>query len=768
VQRSTEHSDQASTPRRALHGRVHDVTGAAVAHARVQLRRDAPGADPLTIFTDGEGEFALMLPPGTYSLTVNADGFADNSTRVMVAAEARAVDIQLAVAGFNETVDVSAQSGDRTRAIDSATRTPTLLRDVPQAISIVNRQLMAEQRMSSMADVVRYMPGVGIAQGEGNRDTPVLRGNSSTADFFVDGVRDDVQYFRDVYNLERVEGLKGPNAMIFGRGGAGGVINRVTRQADWSRAREVSVQYGSFDNRRLTADLGGSVNSALSGRVTGVLENSGSYRSGVDLERYGVQPSAAWRIGPSTVLRGSYEYFHDERTADRGIPSFNGRPLDTAPETFFGDPARSRSDATVNLFASVLEHRFTDRMTLRNRVSYGVYDKFYQNVFPGAVNATDTTVNISAYNNATDRRNLFNQTDFIAHPRFAGVGHTLLIGAELGRQRTDNFRSTGYFTSIGPSVTAAPAPIDTPTIALPIEFRQSATDANNHGVATVAAVYAQDQLELTSHLQAIAGVRLDAFDVEFTNNRTGAVITSRDRLVSPRFGLIYKPVVPVSIYGNYSLTYVPRAGEQLASLSLTNQALDPEEFRNIEAGVKWEVKPALAISAAAYRLNRGNVAVPDLVDPTRSVLVDAQRTRGVELELNGSVTRALSITAGYAWQSGEITRAISASAPAGATLAQLPAHSGSLWGKYDLTSRWSAAIGVVSRASMFASTDNQVVLPRFTRVDGAVFFDVTSRLRAQLNVENLFDTRYISTAHSNNNITPGSPRAVRFAVTTRF
>ncbi|MBA2303275.1 MAG: TonB-dependent receptor [Acidobacteria bacterium] len=752
----------------ALHGRVHDATGAPVANAQIRASSEPPGAATTVTLADGRGQFALTLPPGVYKLTINAAGFADTTTRLTVApAQERTVDIELKVAGFTETVDVRG-SGARVSSIDSATRTPTRLRDVPQSVSVVTSALMADQRLSSMTDIVRFMPGVGMAQGEGNRDTPVLRGNASTADFFVDGVRDDVQYFRDVYNLERVEALKGPNALIFGRGGAGGVINRVTRQAAWTPKREVSLQYGSFDNRRLTADFGGAVTGTLAGRVTAVYENSGSYRSGVNVQRYGVQPSAAWRLGRTTTLRASYELFHDQRTADRGVPSFNGRPVDTPVATFFGDPAKSRSEATVSLLASVLEHRFTDRVTLRNRVSYGVYDKFYQNVFPGGVNAAGTSVSLSAYNNATDRRNLFSQTDLIARSRFAGVDHTVLIGAELGRQVTDNLRSTGYFTSIGPSVTAVQAPMTSPSISLPIEFRPSASDAENHGLSTLAALYAQDQIHFTSHLQAVAGLRVDAFDVGFTNNRTGMSLSSSDRLVSPRIGLIYTPVAPVSVYGNYSLTYVPRAGEQLASLSITNQALDPEKFRNYEVGVKWDPQAALTATAAIYRLDRGNVAVPDPVDPIRSLLVDAQRTKGIELELSGSLTRALSIVAGYAYQDGAIKRAISAAAPAGATLAHVPAHSASLWSKYELTPRWSAGLGMVSRTAMFAATDNLVVLPRFVRLDAAVFFDPTVKLRAQLNVENLFDNRYIATAHSNNNLTPGSPRSIRVSVTTRF
>ncbi len=749
----------------ALQGRVLDATGAPIPFARVSVRLERDGGQTMTILADGNGEFSVPVTSGVYAVGIAADGFSEAKRRVAVGSvDPAAMEIVLAVASLSETVEVGG-TGDRVTVVSSATKTATPLRDIPQAISIVSRELIAEQRMASMADVVRFMPGVTMAQGEGNRDTPVFRGNASTSDFFVDGVRDDVQYFRDVYNVERVEALKGPNAMIFGRGGAGGVINRVTRQADWGQPREVSLQLGSWENRRMTGDFGTALNDAVAARVTGMYENSDSYRAGVGVERYGVQPSFAFRLGPATTLRANYEFFHDERVADRGIPSFAGLPVATDPSTFFGDPDQSHADATVNVFAAAVDHRFNSGVTLRNRLSYGVYDKFYQNVFPGAVNTAGTMVTISAYNNATDRENLFNQTDLIMRARTGGVGHTVLVGAELGRQETDNFRATGYFNGTSTSIQA---PVASPTVAVPVTFRQSATDADNHGVANIAAVYAQDQVELTSQLQAVAGLRFDNFDVDFTNNRTATAFSTTDRLLSPRLGLIYKPVLPLSLYGSYSLTYVPRAGEQLASLSLSNQALDPEEFRNYEVGAKWDIRPALGLTAAVYRLDRSNVVVPDPNDPTISMLVDAQRTKGLELELTGALTPDWNLIAGYAYQDGTITRSISATAQAGATLAQVPAHSFSIWSRYKVTPRWSAALGVVRRTEMFTSTDNTVVLPAFTRVDGAVFFDVTSKLRAQFNFENLLDEHYYSNAHSNSNITPGSPRAVKLSVTTRF
>ncbi len=337
-----------------LHGRVVDASGAPVASAQVKVRAEA-GGPVATVLADGRGEFALPLAPGRYTVTIGAEGFLESSVGVTVSpAQERLLDVTLAVAGFSETVNVDAAAG-RVTSIRSATKTSTPLRDVPQAVSVVTSAMMADQRMTNMADVVRFMPGVGMAQGEGNRDTPILRGNSSTSDFFVDGIRDDVQYFRDVYNLERVEALKGPNAMIFGRGGAGGVINRVTRQAGWGQSREAVLQLGSWDNRRLTADVGTGLSDTVAARLTGLYERSDSYRAGVEQERVGVQPSVAFRLGPATTLRASYEYFHDERTADRGVPSFGDRPVATDPETFFGDPANSPMHATVNVL--VVGHR---------------------------------------------------------------------------------------------------------------------------------------------------------------------------------------------------------------------------------------------------------------------------------------------------------------------------------------------------------------------------------------------------------------------------
>ncbi len=669
---------------------------------------------------------------------------------------------------FQVTSRVAAHESYVVQRSITATKTDTALVNIPQSLTVVTRELIEDQAMRSIGDVTRYVPGVGIAQGEGNRDTPVLRGNSSTADFFVDGVRDDVQYFRDLYNVDRVEVLKGPNAMIFGRGGSGGLINRVTKQAYGKKLYELTLQAGSWAQFRTTLDAGDALSPALAYRVTGLFEDSESYRDGVTVKRHGVNPTFAYVLTPATTLRFGYEYFHDERVADRGVSSFQNRPLAVDASTFFGNPEKSPTWATVNSGFAILDHRFSSALTLRNHTRYSAYEKFYQNVFPGAVNAAGTSVAISAYNQGTDRQNFSNQTDVVYTADTGAVKHQLLAGLEIARQETDNVRLTGYFTDVSATTTSVLVPVSSPRYNGTVEFRPSATDANNRGVARTVAVYAQDQITLLPQLQAVIGARLEKFDLDFHNNRTAADLDSSDDLISPRAGLIYKPVDAVSVYASYSTSYIPRAGEQLASLTLTNRALDPEEFTNYEVGVKWDARADLAFTAATYVLDRSNVAITDPADTTKFLLVDGQRAKGVELGFTGRITRDWSIAGGYAYQDGHIKTTQSATVIAGARLAQLPRHTFSLWNRYNFNPTWGVALGTIYRDEIFASTDNTVKLPSFVRFDAAVFWQITKNVRAQANLENALDRTYYASAHSNNNITPGSPRALHVSLTTRF
>lgn len=694
------------------------------------------------------------------------------STQISYAEEAQ----NLPEVDVKAAKEKSITNGYVTKKSSTSTKTETDLIDTPQSITVYNKQLMRDQAVQNLGDIVRYTPGVGAAQGEGNRETFIFRGISSTADFFQDGVRDDTQYYRDLYNVERVEILKGPNGMIFGRGGAGGLINRVTKEANWNSLREVGLQYGSFDQARGTVDYNQAINDVAAFRLNAMYEDGNSYRDGVSLERKAINPTVTIKPSDNTKIVAGLEYFKDERIADRGIPSRNGRPVDTNDSTFFGNARLSPTHTEVTAFNFLFEHLFDNGVTLKNRTRYANYNKFYQNVFANGAVTPASRVAIAAYNVDTDRQNLINQTDLTFGWDTGFIKHESVVGVELGRQRTSNFRQTG--TLIGGST----VPLSNPTTNVPIVFAQNGTDADNYVQNDTYAAYFQDQMKFNDQWSAIAGLRYDRFNTDFTNHRLAGTnanynIKTSDDLFSPRVGLIYKPVENLSVYSSYTISYVPRAGEQLASLTAVNKSFDPERYNNVEVGVKWDYSPDLAFTAAVYKLERNKFAVADPANPgTNQILVDGQQVKGVEIGINGKLTDAWSVAGGYAYQDAEFTKAQPNTnplnvIPAGADVAQVPRHTFSLWNRYDFNDVWGAALGVISRTEMYAlapTVSTSVTLPGYVRLDAAVFAQVNKDLRVQLNVENLLNKDYYLFAHTNNNITPGSPLAARLSVIANF
>lgn len=670
------------------------------------------------------------------------------------------------------TVTVTGQA-DNSYVVKNTTagsKTETAVRDLPQTVTIVNQALIKDLNMQSMADVVRYVPGIGMANGEGNRDAPVFRGSSNASgDFYIDGVRDDVEYYRDLYNTERVEALTGPNAMIFGRGGSGGVINRVTKQANFGTVRAADLTLGSYQNRRLTADVGQAVNDSVAFRITGLVEDSGGYQRNFSLRRSGVNPTVAIRPDRATSIVLGYEHFQDKRTADRGVPSLGGRPLDVPVDAFFGDPSEDSRPTRLNsnAFSALVEHDFGAGVTLSNKTRYTSYDKMYQNYNAGAINTATARVPISAYNNHQWRQNLFNQTDVTFDLDAGGLKQKILVGIELGQQDTDYLRKTGIFSNNATSITV---PLASPDGALPVNYVLGGSSADRDGSsrAKIAGVYVQDQIEFNRQWQLIAGLRYDSFKLDYHSNTPGGLLaiaagpadlSSSDSLVSPRLGLVYKPAEAASLYANYSVASFPRGGDQLSSLTSLNQGLKPEKFINYEIGAKWEVNPDLLATLAVYRLDRKNVAVVNPATGIADQLVDGQRTKGVEIGVNGKLTPAWSVNGGYAHQDAKLSATASATALNGAIVGMVPKNTISLWNRYDFTDAVGAGLGLIRRDDMFASTSNAVTLPSYTRVDAALFYTINRNYTVQFNVENLTDKKYYASANGDNNITPGSPRA---------
>jgi catecholate siderophore receptor len=646
------------------------------------------------------------------------------------------------------------------KSTSTATKTNTDVKDIPQAMTTVTAQQIEDQQLRSVGDLLLFVPGASYNAGEGNRDTIVLRGNSSTADFFVDGVRDDVQYFRDFYNVDRVEVLKGPNAMIFGRGGGGGIVNRVMKKPSLAAYRAFTASADNWGDLRFTGDVDVPLSGNVGLRLNGLFEDGDSFRRHVDLQRYGFNPTVAVVSG-NTRIDLSYEHFHDRRTADRGVPADGHEPIRGFTRTFFGNPDVSFAKANVDLATIAVEHDFGNGLTLRNHTSLGDYSKFYQNAYGSGFNAATGLVTLSGYNNRNNRTNLFSQTDLVWDNRLGGIDQTLLVGFEVGRERSRNRRNTGTF--VGGNTT----PITDPTVDRAVIFAPDADDADNRVKATVAATYVQDQIRPAEWLEIVAGLRFDSFKVAVDDFRAGGTVSRRDDLWSPRLGLVLKPQRNLSFYASYSRSYLPQSGDQFSSLDPQRAALKPERFDNYEVGAKWEILDGLLATAALYQLDRSNTRASDPLDPTRTVLTGMQRSRGLELGLERSVTSRWLMSAGYALQKAKITET-TVSAPAGREVPLVPRHSFSLWNRYEVTNALGVGLGVIARSKSYASISNNVRLPGYARIDAAAFYRLPYGLEAQLNVENILGAHYFPTASNDNNIAPGAPRTVKLSLGYRF
>jgi catecholate siderophore receptor len=642
----------------------------------------------------------------------------------------------------------------------SSTKTPTPLRELPQAVTSFTAPLLRDLNLTTMQRAVEYIPGVVMGQGEGHRDAPTIRGQSTTADFFVDGVRDDAQYYRDTYNVAQLDALKGSNAAIFGRGGGGGVINRVMKQAPFTPVRSGRVETGSWNQRRITLDVGQAVAPHTAARLNLLHEAGDGFRRAFDFERSGINPTVAVMVGP-VLLQGGAERFLDRRVVDRGLPSWNGRPSLLDPQAFAGDPRYNSSRVVANSGYLMATWSVRPGLELRSHTRAAHVDKFYQNTFASsALNSAGTQFSLGGYNTANDRHSRFQQTDLVWQAQRGAVQHTLLLGSELSDQHTRNVRETAYFNNAS---TVYPVAATSPTVMVPVTFRASATDANNRSSAQVAAVYVQEQLRLGSHVSLLGGVRHDRFTASLQDRRSSARYTRTDHLLAPRGALVLMPDSSLSFYGAWSTAYLPSSGDQFSALSASAATLAPEAFRNRELGAKWSAWRGVDLTAAWFVLDRANTTAPDPLDATRLVQTGRQQTRGLELGVQGTVLPRWDIVGGVAVQRARIVSRTS-SALAGATVPLVPHTTASLWNKVRLSARTALSLGVVHQGDRYAAIDNTVRLPHFTRLDAGLFVGLPRGLMSQFHIENLLDTRYTATSHGNNNIMPGSGRALRVSL----
>mgnify|MGYP000742615629 CR=1 FL=1 len=651
----------------------------------------------------------------------------------------------------------------------NSVKTPTLIIDVPQSLSIVSDIQIKDQGFTSIGDILRYTPGLSTSQGEGHRDAIIIRGNQSTADFFIDGVRDDVQYFRPLYNARQVEILRGSNALLFGRGGVGGIINRVQKSPELGEQfTDVTASVNSFGGYSVAGDTNLDISETAGLRVNGFYEHLANHRDFYDGDRFGLNPTVKFDVTPQTTVNLSYEYLNDDRVVDRGVPSvsvMNGPdvPLEGFETTFFGSPDDNLTTLEANIFRGRITHDFSDMWSVNITAQYADYDKLYQNIYPAGFDADASTVTLDGYQDTTARENVFVQGNLVGEFNTGNLHHTLLIGTELGDQDTANARNDTRFADSNDDQITTPFadPLNIPSFTFGTPARDRASSV------TTASLYIQDQIDLTDHLILVLGARFDSFDIDVDDIAGGGQFSRKDEEITPRLGAIYKPAENVSIYAGYSETFLPRSGDQFLTLNLDSESTRPQFTENREVGLKWDIRPDLSLTTAIFQLDRESFTSVDPNDASQIITIEGARTTGFEIQLTGQLTEQWFMTAGYGYLDGQV-KDIAGGNLDGNKTRQTPENMFSIWNNYQLNEKLGLAAGLTYQDSFFVREDNAVQVPGFTRVDAAAYYDLDETLRLQLNIENLFDTDYFPDAHSNDNISTGAPAGARVTVAKRF
>ncbi|HKR16499.1 TonB-dependent siderophore receptor [Rhizorhapis sp.] len=674
---------------------------------------------------------------------------------------------QASAAEADERPDIVVNGASRDYGVKevSAIKIDAPLKDIPQTIDVVTEAVIRDQRALSIQDILKNVPGVGFSHGDGQRDQVSIRGFSAIADQFVDGLRDDALYFRDLSNIERVEVIKGPASVLFGRGSSGGLINRITKKPGVNIG-EVAVSYGSWDDRRAEADLGLAPEGGFAAfRLTGAIERADSFRDQQFLKREAIAPSASFNLGERTQLLVQGDYLRDRRVTDFGIPAFQGRPVDVLRSTYYGSANAKKDDysqSRVYSGTATLSHQINDNTSIRNAFRYYDYRLDRQNTLPGSVNETARTVSLNRSTVDRNEHGWFNQLELSHKISFAGADHQLLFGVEVGRQVKDvlTFSASGIAT------------VDLFNPVLPVITTNGTLANDNRGIFNTLGYYVQDLVSIGDHLKALVGARYDRFKQSTDNHLLNIVpgqkhLSRTDTNWSPRAGLIWQPTESQSYYVSWSKSFQP-SGEAF-SIAANNADIAPEKTTNTEAGAKFNFFDGrLGATVSLFNLRRSGIKAADPAVPTVLIPIGVQRTRGIELTGTLNLENGWRAIAGYAYLNAKIVDSAD-SRLIGKRATITPRNAANLWVTKDFGDRFGLGAGANYISDRRADPLNTVTLPSYFTMDAMAWYRL-GPVTAQVNVTNVFDKHYIVSGHGTSphlNL-PGAPRAAMLTLRYAF
>jgi len=683
--------------------------------------------------------------------------------------------------------------GFRTIETPSATRTETPLRDIPQFINIVPQSVIESQGATSLQSALRNVPGITYTAPEGgtlNAQVIWLRGFPAGGDLFRDGIRDIGEYNRDLFATETVEVLKGPAALIFGRGSTGGVINQTSKFADFVPRAEVGLSFGTFGEKRVTGDLNIQTSDSSALRIVALGEKSDTSIDTVHNDQIGVAPSFRFGIGRDTSVLLGFYYLKTESMTSFGQPNlgaaFGYQPPPVSLETYYGLSNYDFTDWETYIGTVQIDHRFNDALTLRNTTRWANYQRQMEATIPSlaakdvnnqpvtAATPLERLIANRSHNKARDNDDevIINQTDLVWRPVTGSVRHTVLTSLELAWEDLDrqNYVFGNTFTSTTPYL--APNPWSTlnftkvPGTTAPVE-----TD-------TVAIVL-QDQLEFSPQWKALLGVRWERFEAEAktlnpdgTVTATGGPFSRTDNMVSGRAGLIWQPADWQSYYISWGNSYNPSGelgvyGGTATNLNAANELLDPEENASYELGAQWDINQQMQIRGAIFRNAKEKARMTDPLLGT--VTLDGERrVDGLELSAVGRLTPNWELYANGAYMSGEIVKSGNPLTEGKVPLG-VPRLSGSMWTVYRLGQGWEVGGGFFASSYFWMDDQNRGKNPGYARWDATVAY-VQPVYDVRLNVFNIGDKKYYLGGYQGNptRVLPGIPLSAMLTFRYRF
>ncbi|MDF5708872.1 MAG: TonB-dependent siderophore receptor [Nostoc sp. S4] len=636
-----------------------------------------------------------------------------------------------------ELVVTGEQDGYNPSDASTATKTDTPLRDIPQSIQVIPSQVIQDQGAVRLTEAVRNVSGVSLSGTSGDRgEDYTIRGFA--ANIYKNGFLDDYysdRAFRDSANIERIEVLKGPASVLFGRLEPSGIINLVTKKPLAEPYYNLSFTVGSYSFYRPTLDFSSPLTQdrKLGYRLNVAYENSGSFRDFVNKERFFIAPVLNWKIGANTNLTLEGEYLHTENPLDRGLPIIDNKIADIPISRYLSDP-RNQVVVDESKTYLTLNHEFNQNLSLRSAFRVTTASETNNRFVIQPIFATSNNGTISLYNSGPFNQyyeTYFLQNDLTGKFNTGSVKHTLLFGVEVGRLYNRNQGERGPDQPINIFNPIYNFSYDAP-------YEQSQDQRSN---TDSFGIYLQDQIAVFDNLKLLVGGRFDTYHSETQDFLNASTSKTDSNAFSPRVGVVYQPTKEISLFANYSRSFNPVSGADK-----NGDAFEPERGTGYEVGIKGDfLNNRLSSTLAFYTVTKTNVTTADPTDPTGnfSIQVGEQRARGIEFDIAGEILPGWKVIGSYAYTDPEITQ--DNTYPVGNTLANTPRHTGSLWTTYTFQTGtledFGFGGGIFANSEAYGDLDNSYTIPGFIRTDAALFYK-KDRLRASINFKNLFDVRY--------------------------